>query len=189
MKKRHKGIFKYVLAALLASGVILTGYFGQKMVLKQIYPLRYGNFVYKYSELYNLDPYFVFAIIKAESNFNPRATSGKNARGLMQITDKTGRWIAWMMKLEYRENESLYDPETNIGMGCWYLCWLMKQFNNDTDLVIAAYNGGSGRVNEWLKDKNLSMSGSSLDRIPFKETNNFLFRVKNNYSIYKKLYE
>jgi soluble lytic murein transglycosylase len=65
----------------------------------------------------------------------------------------------------------------------------MKEFNNNTDLVITAYNGGSGNVKEWLNDKELSHSGEYLDKIPFKETERFLDRVKNYHSMYRRLYE
>jgi len=175
------GIIVLLLTALIAVN-------GTKAVLKSIYPLKYKEYVYRYSSRNNLNPYLVFAIIKAESNFDPLATSNKKAKGLMQITDETGEWIARRLKMEKYSADYLYNPETNISMGCWYLGWLMKQFN-DIDLVIAAYNGGHGNVNEWLKDRNLSSSGISLEKIPFKETQNYLKRVRKNLYIYKKLYE
>jgi len=155
---------------------------------KVLFPVKYKEYVYKYSIQNKVDPYLVFAIIKAESSFNPRAISTKNARGLMQISEKTGNWGAQSLKIEQFSVDRLYDPDVNIRIGCWYLNSLMKEFDNNLDLVIAAYNGGSGNVSEWLKDRNLSGSGNSLDRIPFKETEIYLKRVKNYYSIYKTLY-
>ncbi|MCX7842769.1 MAG: lytic transglycosylase domain-containing protein [Clostridia bacterium] len=154
-----------------------------------IYPMKYRDYVFFYSEKYNIDPFLVFAIIKAESNFNSKATSKRNARGLMQITDRTGRWGAEKLGIGDFMAEDLYDPETNISIGCWYLAHLMKQFDGDVDLVIAAYNGGSGKVSEWLKNKEYSDTGENLDRIPFSETRIYLDRVRNNYTIYKELYE
>jgi soluble lytic murein transglycosylase len=64
----------------------------------------------------------------------------------------------------------------------------MKEFNDNIDLVIAAYNGGSGNVKEWLSNRNYSKSGYSLDKIPFSETERFVKRVKNYYYVYTKLY-
>jgi len=134
--------------------------------VKIIFPLKYSEYVYKYSVENNIDPYLVFAIIKAESGFNPRAVSRKNARGLMQISEVTGKWGAESLGYKEFSIESLYEPEINIQIGCWYLNTLMNEFNNNIDLVIAAYNGGSGNVNKWLKNKDYSNSGSNLKKIP-----------------------
>lgn len=152
------------------------------------YPLKFKEEVFKYSKEHNVDPYLIYAIIKAESNFNPDATSRKNAKGLMQITDKTGLWGAERLGLEGFVEDELYNPDTNIRIGCWYVRQLMKEFDNNMDLVIAAYNGGSGNVSEWLKNKELSRTGKTLEKIPFKETDNYLKKVKKYHSIYRRLY-
>ncbi len=157
-------------------------------VKKIIYPVKYKEYVVKYSVRNNVDTYLVFAIIKAESSFNPDATSGKNARGLMQITVDTGTWAAEKIKMGEIDEDDLYDPETNIRIGSWYIWELIKEFNN-RDLAIAAYNGGRGNVKKWLGDKRYSSNGRTLDKIPFKETDRFLKRVKKFYNNYKSLYE
>lgn len=156
---------------------------------KAMYPVKYKEYVLEYSAKYDLDPYLVFAMIKVESNFKPDAMSPRNARGLMQITDKTGKWGAGILKLENYTMDSLYNPETNINIGCWYFKSLLKEFWNDMNLALAAYNGGSGNVREWLKDGSLSNTGKSLDRIPFKETESYVKKVDDCLTAYKKLYE
>lgn len=156
--------------------------------IMRLFPLKYRELVSLYSEQFSLDPYLVLAVIKAESNFKPQAISHKNARGLMQITEKTGKWGAETLNLGNYSKEKLDDPTVNINIGCWYLSVLYKEFG-DTDLVLAAYNGGSGNVSQWLKDSSLSADGKRLDKIPFKETDKYLKRVKNYYEIYKRLYE
>lgn len=153
-----------------------------------IYPIKYKDAIRQYSAEYGVDPYLVLAIIRVESNFNKDAVSPKMARGLMQITEKTGNWGASELKMESYSSERLFDPETNISIGCWYLSVLFNEFK-DTDLVLAAYNGGSGNVNQWLRDSRLSSSGKSLDRIPYKETEKYVEKVNNSYRIYKRLYE
>jgi len=168
---------------------LITIAFVLNNAVKVMFPLKYKQYVYKYAAANNIDPYLVFAIIKAESSFNPNALSNKGARGLMQITERTGKWGAESLKLENYSSDKLFDPETNIKVGCWYLKVLMKEFDNNVDLVIAAYNGGSGNVSEWLRDSNYSSTGTSLDKIPFKETEAYLKKVKNYHSIYKGLYE
>jgi len=168
--------------------VFITGILLSESAVKVLYPLKYRDLVARYSDRYGLDPYLVLAVIKVESSFRHRAVSPRNARGLMQITEKTGKWGAEQTGLDGFTEEMLFDPETNIQIGWWYLSRLYNEFG-DTDLVIAAYNAGSGNVSKWLRNSELSLSGKSLDKIPFKETEKYLAKVKNSYQIYKMLYE
>ncbi|KYH34018.1 soluble lytic murein transglycosylase precursor [Clostridium tepidiprofundi DSM 19306] len=160
-----------------------------KNILRVFYPTEYSSYVIMYAEKYDIDPLLVYAVIKAESNFNPNATSCKNAIGLMQITPSTAKWIAKRMGIHGFNTDKLYDPELNICMGCWYLNDLNKEFNNNIDLVLAAYNGGRGNVNKWLKIKKYSKNGKELTNIPFKETDEYVKKVKVNYNIYKNIYK
>ena len=73
-------------------------------------------------------------------------------------------------------------------MGCWYLNNLSKEFNGDTELILAAYNGGRGNVNKWLSNGEYSKDGKALHKIPFKETEEYVRKVKFSYNIYKYLY-
>ncbi len=160
---------------------------------KNIFPLEYRDLVLRYAQENELDPLLVFSVIKAESNFNPNATSHKNARGLMQIIDNTGIWAAEKIGIEGFRVESLYDPEVNIKIGCWYLKNLRNeiyQYNGEmnNDLILAAYNGGIGNVQKWLQNRQYSSSGKALDKIPFKETENYVKRVNNYWKIYENLY-
>lgn len=153
-----------------------------------IYPIKYEKQIVKYSQKYNLSPCLVAAVIKVESNFNENAISPRDAKGLMQIVPGTATWIAENMKLSNFNIETLHDTEVNIAMGCWYLDNLNTEFNGDTDLVLAAYNGGRGNVQKWLKDKKYSIDGKSLNLIPFEETDKYVKKVNTNYNIFKKLY-
>lgn len=187
-KRKHKTARVLLLAAVLLAVVAAAAILPDK-AMRAIYPVKYWDYVSEYSEQNGLDPYLVLAVIKVESNFNPDAISPKQARGLMQISEKTGQWGAKSLKLKDYSTESLYDPGKNIAIGCWYLGVLNKQYGGQSDLVLAAYNGGSGNVSEWLKDRNYSSTGKSLDKIPFKETENYLKRVKDCYSVYIRLYK
>jgi len=189
LNRRHRKKKKKLLGFVLFLAIVFTGIiFAMSYVPKLMYPAKYTDLIKRYSQKYGLDPYLVLAIIKAESDFKPNAISRKNARGLMQITEKTGKWGAEQLNLGNYTNDALYDPEINISIGCWYLSVLYKEFG-ETELVIAAYNGGSGNVSKWLKDKSLSPDGKTLDKIPFRETEQYIKKVKNNYSVYKELYE
>lgn len=131
----------------------------------------------------------VAAVIKTESNFKPDAKSNKDAYGLMQITPSTAQWAAKEMGIQDYEENMLLDPEFNIKMGCWYIDNLKKEFNGDINLVLAAYNGGRGNVQKWLSSSDHSKDGKNLYYIPFKETDEYIKKVKVNYNIYKFLYK
>ncbi|TJX59995.1 lytic transglycosylase domain-containing protein [Soehngenia saccharolytica] len=153
-----------------------------------VFPIKYKNIVYNYSLKYNLDPFLVFSIIKTESNFNEKAISSKNARGLMQISEGTAQWAVDELKIENFKPDNLFDPEVNIMIGTWYISKLLKQFGN-LEVALAAYNAGSGNVTNWLKDDEYSYDSSTLYKIPYQETDNFVKKVLNNFRIYNFLYD
>lgn len=179
-----KKLFKLVCILIVVMILINVSMF----FAKKVYPLKYSENIFYYSNKYNLDPYLVAAIIKAESNCNSNAVSSKNALGLMQITPETGKWIAGQIKIKDFNIKRLYEPELNISMGCWYLDNLRYEFK-DIELVIAAYNAGRGNVQKWLKNSNHSKDGRNLYNIPFEETDKYVKKVKVNYKIYKFLYD
>lgn len=152
------------------------------------YKYHHKEYVDKYSKEYDLDPLFVLAVMKTESNFDQEAKSHKNARGLMQITPDTGKWICEKMNLGEYNEEMLYDEETNIKMGCWYLDDLRKQFGN-LDLAVIAYNAGRGNLTKWLNNEKYSKDGKTLEYVPFPETDKYLKKVKVNYNVYRFFYE
>lgn len=177
--------FKRILSVLIA--ILIAYILGIKVIKTYLYPYKYKEIINKYSEEYNLDSYLVLAVIKTESNFNNKAISKKSAKGLMQIMDTTGEWAAKEIGINYFMPDMLYDEELNIKIGTWYLNNLEQEFS-DLDLILAAYNGGSGNVNKWLGDDAYSSDGETLDYIPFPETKKYVDRVKLNYNIYKYLY-
>lgn len=173
---------------IILSVIIILGsacYFEGGRIKAFLYPRKYSVYVEKYSKEYNLDENFVYSIIKAESKFNPNALSHKGAKGLMQIADITRDWA--IVELDLEKDIDIYDPEINIMIGCWYLNRLYKEFGN-TDLVIAAYNGGSGNVSKWLADEKYSQDGKKLHIIPFDETDKYVKKVNRNYEQYNKIY-
>jgi len=185
---KHIKNFKYIMYIVAVLLLIVLIIDNSTTVIKRIYPLKYQQFVFNHAQENGINPYLVFAVIKAESSFDPHAKSDKNAMGLMQITEKTAMWGAEIVGIKGFSLDDLYDPETNIKIGCWYIKQLMKEFDDDTNLVLAAYNGGSGNVNEWLRNDNYSKTGKELDVIPFRETDMFVKKVKNYIQVYIKLY-
>lgn len=106
----------------------------------------------------------------------------------MQITPDTALWASQKMGVSNYNVSMLNNPEFNIKMGCWYLNDLKQEFNGNMDLVLAAYNGGRGNVEKWLKNSNHSSDGKNLHYIPFKETDKYVKRVKVTYNIYTFIY-
>lgn len=185
MKRRR---ITKILTTVIALCIVYYAMLHIPSIIKMIYPLYFQDTIIKYSEEYDLPPPLVAAVIKTESNFNVFAQSRKDAKGLMQITPSTGRWIAEKLGMKSYNEDMLFDPEINIRFGCWYIRYLYNNYDSDMTLAFAAYNGGRGNVDKWLADKSLSRDGKNLDEIPFKETKNFVIRVNNHYKVYKKLY-
>lgn len=169
------------LAVVIACIGIKSGYHVGKQAN---YPVAYNEYIVKYAREYKLDPYLVMAVIKVESNFVPEAES-EYAAGLMQLTEETAAWNAKEMGIKDYDYK---DPETNIRIGCHYLRYLIKKYDN-TDTALAAYNGGMGNVSKWLDDERYSDDGVTLKYIPFSETRHYVRKVNENWENYKKLYK
>lgn len=89
----------------------------------------YSEYVTKYSEEYNVDQLLVYAVIKAESNFDESVVSNSNAKGLMQIMDATADEVASNIMTDRTfETDMLFDAETNIKIGTKYLSELLKKY-------------------------------------------------------------
>ena len=151
--------------------------------------MSYKKSISIYSKQFNVDPYLVAAIINVESSYDKMAISNKEARGLMQISPTTGQWAAEDLAIENFSLDLLFEPETNIMIGTWYLNMLSKEFDHNIQLVLAAYNGGSGNVTKWLENDEYCEDGINLKVIPFKETRDYVEKVLKNYKIYKILYK
>ena len=158
-------------------------------IQKIIYKKEYAEYVQKYSKEYNVDENLVYALIKAESNFNPDAKSSKNAIGLMQLMESTAQEICKKMDLQISNNqltEKLLEPETNINIGTKYLSILIQKYGN-IEIAITAYNAGIGTVDTWIEKGIIKADGSDIENIPYKETNNYVRKILRDYKIYTNL--
>ena len=143
-----------------------------------LFPVKYSREVEASSKKYGLDSALVYAVIKTESSFRKDVKSSAGAVGLMQILPSTAKWIAEVNNESFESND-LFDVGTNVDYGCFYLRYLFDKFE-DVDVVVCAYNAGETKVREWLKDGVLIE-----DRIDYKETKNYLKKVRQNYRVYK----
>ncbi|MBQ8200509.1 MAG: lytic transglycosylase domain-containing protein [Clostridia bacterium] len=151
--------------------------------------ITWQSVIERYASEYNLQPAFVAAIIRNESSFRTNAESNVGARGLMQLMPDTAEWIAGKLDDSSYSFDRMYDAETNIRYGCWYLGYLSELFRGDPILVSAAYHAGQGDVRGWLGDRSISADGLTvpLDKVPIAETRQYAGRVTQAYGIYQTL--
>lgn len=157
--------------------------------IKIFYPQPHSEIVFSAAYKYDIDPYLVFAIVRAESKYQTSAQSPVGARGLMQIMPDTGKWIAEQQGMQEFDPNTLHDPEVNIALGCWYLADLSREFDQRLPLVIAAYNAGRGNVAEWLLQGIWDGNPDELDKIPYEETRTYVENVLKNYEAYRAIYK
>lgn len=180
-----------LMIAIILIGImfILTVIKPQNVILKKIYRLEYSNYVYQYAEENSLDPFLVFAIIKAESNFKRNIESSSGAIGLMQLMESTAVEMANEIGEEIIVKEALFNPETNIKIGTNYFSYLLKHYEGNEGLALTAYNAGMGNVDKWIEEGIIKEDGSNLEQIPYKETNNYVRKIVRDYKIYQELYK
>lgn len=112
-------------------------------------PLRHEDVIRQQAQDKGLDPALVAAVIYEESKFRDQ-TSHAGARGLMQITPATARFIARQSGGRRFVQSDLGSPQINIAYGSWYLRYLLDRYDGDEPLAIAAYNAGFASVDRWL---------------------------------------
>ncbi len=184
-KKAHQYIFLAMVCILLA---LIVGMLLGRELEKRTYKLTYADLIEKYALQYTLDPYLVAAVIHTESSNRPGVTSVAGARGLMQVMPETGAWIAGKLDENKYSQDDLFDPETSIRYGCWYLRFLLDRYDHDVVLTLAAYNAGQGTVDKWLSDPAVS-EGRALVNIPYPQTDKYIQKVQHAHEKYQTLYK
>ncbi|HAG10491.1 MAG TPA: lytic transglycosylase [Desulfotomaculum sp.] len=177
-----------LLRRILFALILLLIIFNLDHIGRFFYPFSHHDLIMRNAKKYNLDSCLMAAVIKTESNFNASALSDQGAIGLMQIMPETGKWAADQIGIQGYSTNKLYDPETNILIGTWYLSSLNGEFGGNMVLVLAAYNGGSGNVRKWLQSEEISGTEKDIALAPYPETRHFIRKVLRNYKIYSLLY-
>ncbi len=109
-----------------------------------------SGYVKKAARKHDLPEDLIYGVIWVESRFNPGAVSPVGARGLMQLMPKTASYLADC--IDWRGRSNSFDPEFNIAAGSYYIARLIKQFDGDQRLALAAYNAGPGNVRSWMNN-------------------------------------
>ena len=184
-KKEAKMLIKILLSIIIIISILLVITPIKKLIIKRMYKKEYSEYVSQYAEEYNVDENLIFALIKAESNFNEKAVSHQNAKGLMQLMQSTAQDLANRNQIDLTK-ENILDPDININLGTQYIASLLTKYES-IEVALAAYNAGSGNVDKWIKNGTIKADGSDIENIPYKETNTYVRKIMRDYKIYKEL--
>lgn len=178
-----------ILVIILVVIIVFLGIFKNK-ILKIIYPKTYEEIVETYSEQYNIEENLIFAVIKAESNFDADAVSNKGAMGVMQLMEETAKDVANKSRIELditNIEQEMLNVDNNINIGTKYLSTLLERYGNK-EVALAAYNAGIGNVDSWIEKGIIKKDGSDIENVPYKETNMYVRKILRDYEIYKNLW-
>ena len=153
------------------------------------FPVMFRSEVLAAAKPRKIDPRFVLAIMKQESSFRPGVKSPSAARGLLQLVIDTA--LKYNKKAGYPtlQPDDLYNPQTNIAIGCEYIADLKNEFGGLYEAIAASYNGGEDNAARWLNRSKPKESGIFAAEIGFAETKNYVFKVMTNFRIYRELYD
>lgn len=182
-----KAVLRSVVILSILALSVLAGFLYQSVWhsidLKQ-YPREYETMVTEYAARYGVPEYVVYAVIRTESGFQSNKVGEDGAVGLMQLTPELFSRLQTMAKVTMEEG-MLYDPETNIEYGTYFLSYLYTVYNR-WNAVFAAYCAGEDAVNRWLV---IEEDGSqSLPDIPDQSVRAYVDEVNEAIQIYKNLY-
>lgn len=152
----------------------------------QRYPMPYRDAVVKRAKEINLDPAYVYGLIRQESRFITDARSGVGASGLMQVMPATARWTAKKIGLTDFTADQITHRDTNIAIGTGYLKLVLDDFAGSLPLAAAAYNAGPGRPRNWRGQTGEPVYEAAIwaENVPFFETRDYVKKVLANTTLY-----
>jgi soluble lytic murein transglycosylase len=159
-----------------------------RRLLRILYPFPYRTLIAEEARDRELDPFVTAALIRQESMFEARITSPAGARGLMQIMPATGRDLAEAVGMDRWDAELLYHPEINVHLGTRYVAQHMENYDGALPPVFSAYNAGWHRVEWWSEFPEYGHDELFTERIPFRETRDYVKILTRNYALYSGLY-
>ncbi len=151
--------------------------------LEQRFPMPHRDAVVKRSREINLDPAYVYGLIRQESRFIMDARSHVGASGLMQVMPATAKWTAKKIGLAGFTPDQITDRDTNIAIGTGYLKLVLDDFGGSMPLAAAAYNAGPGRPRAWRNGPTME-AAIWAENVPFSETRDYVKKVLANTTSY-----
>ncbi|EKD57005.1 MAG: hypothetical protein ACD_58C00028G0002 [uncultured bacterium] len=177
MVSKKQGVLIGLITLILITSGFLFYYFFPSIWGSVLYPLDYREMIVKYAQQNQLEPSLVAGIIYTESHYNPKATSRVGAKGLMQLMPATAKSVS--QQLGEEKMGDLYDPDTNIRYGTFYIAQKIIEFGGNINAALAAYNGGSAVGNRYVVSREAAIPN---------ETKNFIKRVNSAKNQYAELY-
>ena len=170
-------------AAAMVAGVLPLGEAVREITL----PLRHEDIIRQQAAEKGIDPALIAAVIYEESRFRDQ-TSHAGARGLMQITPRTADFIARDSGGTGFTQADLATPQVNISYGAYYLRYLLRRYEGDAALAVAAYNAGETNVDHWVGEAGGEDDFDTADHIPFPETKAYVKNVLERQGEYRDNY-
>ena len=183
--KRLSMIVGAALVAGVAAAVFLPTL--NKTIHEITLPLRHEDIIRQQAAAKGLDPAFLAGVIYAESKFQD-LTSHAGAKGLMQLTPDTAKYIAQHSGGTKFELSDLSTPQVNISYGAFYLRYLLDRYGGNETLALAAYNGGEGNVDRWVDNAAQQERALRPEDIPFPETRAYVTKVEEAQQQYRDNY-
>ena len=154
--------------------------------LEQRFPTPFREAVVRRAQAINLDPAFVYGLIRQESRFVMDARSGVGASGLMQVMPATARETAKRIGMTGFTTDQLNDRDTNIAIGTGYLKLVLDDLSGSMALAAAAYNAGPGRPRTWRGQPGSPSMDAAIwaENVPFSETRDYVKKVLSNTTNY-----
>lgn len=157
-------------------------------LMRIIYPFPYQNLIVAEATERGVDPFLAAALIRQESLFNAAAVSPAGAIGLMQVMPGTGQVLARTLGVPEFSPDLLKQADVNVHFGMAYLADQLRNYEGRLPVVLAAYNAGPHRIDRWRAFPEFKDDELFAERIPFKETRDYVKIVQNNARIYAALY-
>lgn len=159
-----------------------------RRLLRILYPFPYRTLITEEARDRGIDPFVASALIRQESMFEARITSPAGARGLMQMMPATGMEVAEAAGMREWDAEMLYHPEINVHLGTRYVAEQMEVYDGSLPSVFSAYNAGPHRVEWWSEFAEYGNDELFTERIPYRETRDYVKILTRNRALYAGLY-
>ena len=168
-------------------GELLSSNIENTALWRRSHPLAHLHLAAQYGQIHGVDPLLALSIMREESRFDEDVRSPVGALGLMQLMPATARHVGRRINIDHRVQDLVY-PQVNVPLGVAYLGGLLKRFKHNLVFAAAAYNAGPSRVKRWRKQFGDAPIDVFIERIPYKETRNYVRRVWLSYWVYQRLY-
>jgi soluble lytic murein transglycosylase len=160
-----------------------------RVLLELAYPRPFEEEVLAAAGAHGVPVQLIYAVMRQESAFNPRAMSPRQARGLMQMIRSTALRMAEEAELEGFKPWHLFEPEVSIDLGAQYLAGLIAHFDGNVVAAVAAYHAGERNVGRWIATRGSFEMDEFIEEIPYATTRDYVKKVLSSYGVYRLLYD